>query len=562
VTAVPRAILAVDVGAATTAVAVLGRPAARWRLLGSVAAPAAAGADDLGAMLVARIAAADPDLAAAVGLDADAIDDLPRLESRSAPPARLAVLGGSPRTVGLLAGMARRTAWRVVAADPEGHDPREMTDLILRPEVSALLVGAGEPPGPDERPKIDDIAGLVAAALRRRPELRAVVAGPIAGRAAWVDGLGDAGPGMAGRIVDAPPLGARSRPDAALRGILDGLLPEPRDTRHLAARTLASLADVLDRRIELIEIGLNGGLRALAGPGLADEGPSVDAVRSADAALVPHEPDEDATEAVLAWTTGGLDRHRMGDRLLDLRSQPWSDAAGDGARLRLAATRAAMARLVHLTPELSARPASDLTLLAGGAFAAAPAGAVVLALADVVRRTGATQVALDHARLLGPLGTIEDPDERRDLVADLADDLLTPLGSLLVAAGMPPRLRGRAATGTLSFEVDGPPGRELATGELALVELGPGERATARLDFRDSARIGRRARRFSISLSGGLAGVMVDLRDVPLRLPERRDRRRAALAMWGEQVWPTDERWSTPGGLPVASVTAGPEDWR
>ncbi|HJW22934.1 MAG TPA: hypothetical protein VJ506_10945, partial [Candidatus Limnocylindrales bacterium] len=84
--------------------------------------------------------------------------------------------------------------------------------------------------------------------------------------------------------------------------------------------------------------------------------------------------------------------------------------------------------------------------------------------------------------------------------------------------------------------------RELATGELALVPLGPGRRATATLEFRDSARIGRRARRFSVPVSGGLAGVMVDLRDVPLRLPERRDRRRAALATWGERVWPGDDR--------------------
>jgi hypothetical protein len=28
---------------------------------------------------------------------------------------------------------------------------------------------------------------------------------------------------------------------------------------------------------------------------------------------------------------------------------------------------------------------------------------------------------------------------------------------------------------------------------------------------------------------------------VPLRLPERRDRRRAALAEWGELAWPDDE---------------------
>jgi hypothetical protein len=109
---------------------------------------------------------------------------------------------------------------------------------------------------------------------------------------------------------------------------------------------------------------------------------------------------------------------------------------------------------------------------------------------------------------------------------------------------MPPRLRGRAATGTITFGEDGGTviRRELATGELAQLDLAPGEQVLATLEFRDSARIGRRARRFSVPVSGGLAGVLVDLRDVPLRLPERRDRRRAALATWGEQVWPSDER--------------------
>ncbi|HJW21033.1 MAG TPA: hypothetical protein VJ506_01250, partial [Candidatus Limnocylindrales bacterium] len=501
-TAIPRAILAVDAGAATTAVAVIGRPAERWRLLGSIAAPAPASPDDLGALLLARIAAADPELAAAVGVTDREVNDLPRLESRSEPPGELAVLGGSRRAVGLLGDVAARTPWRVTTASVESHDPREMTDLVLRPRIDAVLVGAGEPPGPDERPALDDLAGLVAAAARRRPELRVVIAGNLRSRRTWAEGLGEALEGAADRVVEAPALGGRSAPDVFLRELLEGLLPRGGGTRQTAVRALVSLADVLDRRVELLEIGLDGGLRAVATPGLADEGPSADAVRSAAAALVPPEPDDAATEAVLAWTTGSLDRHRMGDRLRDLRAQPWADASGEGARLRLAAARAALGRLVDATPDLGSLPAPDLTLVAGGAFAAAPGGAIVLAVADVVRRTGATQVGFDHARLLGPLGTIEDPDERRDIVADLADDLIAPLGTLLVAAGMPPRLRGRAATGTITLDGDGSgsdgdggtgPGasgfetlcRELATGELALVPLGPGRRATATLEFRD-----------------------------------------------------------------------------
>jgi hypothetical protein len=541
VTAIPRAILAIDAGAATTAVAVLGRPAGRWRLIGATSAPAPASPDDLGQLLVTRIASADHELATAIGLVDRRVDDLPRLEARSVPPGELAVIGGSRRAVGLLAAVAERTPWRVVTASVESHDPREMTDLVLRPSIQAVLVGAGEPPGPDERPALDDVAGLLAAVLRRRPELRVVIAGGLANRRTWAEHVDEARDQLAGRVMEAPPLGSRAAPDAALRELLESLLPQASGTRQTAVRTLVSLADILDRRIELLEIGLDGGLRAIATPGVADDGPAVEAVRSAAAALVAPGADDPAIEAVLAWTTGSLDRHRMGDRLRDLRAQPWADAAGEGARLRVAAARAALSRLVEVTPDLGSLAAPDLTLVAGGAFAAAPGGAIVLAVADVVRRTGATQVAFDHARLLGPLGTIEDPDERRDIVADLADDLIAPLGTLLVAAGMPPRLRGRAATGTITLDGDDRR-RELATGELALVDLGPGEHAMATLEFRDSARIGRRARRFSVPVSGGAAGVMVDLRDVPLRLPERRDRRRAALATWSEQVWPGEDR--------------------
>ncbi len=540
---IPRAVLAVDAGFATTAIAILGRPAGRWRLLGSLAGPSPVDPDDLAAILVGRIAAADPELAEAVGLRADAIEDLPRLETRSERPQTLAVLGASRRAVGLVEAVAARTPWRVNAASPETHDPREMTELALRADVSAVLLGASEPPGPDERSALDDLAALVAAVAIRRPEMTVILAGPVASRAAWIDGIGDALGDRADRIIEAPPLRLRAGPDEALREILEGLLPRSADTRHTAVRTALTLADVLGRRVELLEIGLEGGLRAVASPGVADQGPAVVAVRTARAGLIAPDPEQGSVEAVLAWTTGSLDRHRMGDRLRDLRAQPWADASGDGARLRLAATRAALAQLVALTPELSAMPSPDLTIAAGGAFALAPGPAIALAIADVVRRMGATQIAVDHARLLGPLGTIEDPDERRPFVMDLADDLLAPLGTVIIVGGMPALKRRTAPFGEIELTGDGAPTKhELLPGDLAFLDLPAGDRALATLEFRDAIRVGRRAKRLSVPVSGGSAGVLVDLRDVPLRLPERRDRRRAALVAWGELVWPADAR--------------------
>jgi hypothetical protein len=542
VTIVPRALLAIDAGSATTSVALLGRPEDRWRLLGSLSAPAGTPPDVIAAIIAARLVAADLSLADHVGVSVTGVDDLPRLEATSRPPETLAVLGASRRAVILLEAVAARTPWRIRAASPESHDPREMTELALRPDVTAVLVGAGDPPGPDERGWLDDLAGLVGAVARRRPELRVVLAGPITARPAWAEGFGAPVEGAADRVFEAPALGLRSGPDEPLREILERLLSDGIDSRHMSVRAALSLADALDRRLELVDIGLDGGLRAMASPGVADQGPVVVAVRSAQGALVPLEVDDAAVDAVLAWTTGSLDRHRMGDRLLDLRIQPWADASGDGARLRLAAARAALARLVARSGDIGAMPTPDITLVAGGAFAVAPPRAVAMAIADTVRRPGATQLALDHARLLGPIGTIDDPDERRDLVADLADDLLAPIGSLLVVDGVPVARRNAGRAGRLTLDGDRHGRHDLAGGEVSFIDLTPGDRAVATLEFRDAVRIGHRARRVAVPVSGGAAGLAVDLRDVPLRLPERRDRRRAALAAWGELAWPNDER--------------------
>ena len=538
----PRALLAIDAGAATTSVALLGRPGSRWRFLGSLSAPAGADVDALAWILAGRLVVADPGMAAELDVTAEFAHKLPRLEARSSPPQVLAVLGASRRAVGLLEAIAARTPWRIRAASPESHDPREMTDLVLRPEVTAVLVGAGDPPGPDERGWLDDIAGLVGAATRRRPELRVVLAGPVAARNAWAEGAGRPYDGSQERITEGPALGARSGPDEPLRELLESLLPGAADTRHTAVRAVLSLADILDRRLELLDVGLDGGLRAVASPGIADQGPTAAAVRTAAGALVPADVDEAAVDAVLAWTTGSLDRHRMGDRLLDLRANPWADPSGEGARLRLAAARAALARLAARTGDLGAMPSPDVTVVAGGAFAVAPARAVALAVADTIRRPGATQLAVDHARLLGPIGTVDDPDERRDLVADLAGDLLAPIGSLLVVGSVPATRRGSTRVGRLTLDGNLDGRHDLIGGDVTFLELAPGEQALATLEFREAVRVGHRAKRVTVPVSGGVAGLAVDLRDVPLKLPERRDRRRAALASWGEMAWPGDER--------------------
>jgi hypothetical protein len=171
-------------------------------------------------------------------------------------------------------------------------------------------------------------------------------------------------------------------------------------------------------------------------------------------------------------------------------------------------------------------------VVSGGVWATVAPPAAALAVADVLRRPGASAFALDHARLLGPLGSIPDPDERRAVFGDLVDDLLLPLGTIVTPAG----LHSGRSVGSLTLRgrsdrADHGP-MELHPGGLEVVDLPPGIVATAEFKFRDSVRLGARGRHFAVEVAGGLGGVLVDLRDVPLRLPERADRRRELLDGW------------------------------
>ena len=319
-----------------------------------------------------------------------------------------------------------------------------------------------------------------------------------------------------------------------LAELMTELALPPDDSRRAAISGLATLADLTARRVEYVEIGYDSGVRAIADPTLGRDEPVVQSAVIVDAALVPPEPDDAVLDQVLGWSTLQLDRHRLRDRLRELRITPWADAAGDGAALRLAAARAALGRLLEATDGMDRGVQPDLVIAGGGAWAVAPGPIITLALADVLRRPGATQYAFDHARLLGPLGSIADHDERRTVMSDLADDLLIPLGSVVTPAGL---RSGRSVGRLVVHGESGDTEFDLVPGALELVDLAPGQTAIADFRFRDSVRLGGKGRQFEVEVAGGLGGLLVDLRDVPLRLPERHDRRREQLETWQAALW-------------------------
>jgi hypothetical protein len=318
-----------------------------------------------------------------------------------------------------------------------------------------------------------------------------------------------------------------------LRELMDSLRGGEQDGRRALATAVGTLAEVLRRRVEVVEIGQTGAFRAVAAYAAGKPAQVRWASVPAAALLPPHFSDAHLDE-ITGWLTIPLDRLRVRDRLRELALVPWGDASGEGALLRMAAVRAALGRLVDATPGLSSKPGADIVVAAGGAWSVAPAPAVALALADVIRRPGVRALGWDHARLLAPLGTIADPEERRSIMADLRDDLLVPLGSVVMPAG----LRAGRAAGHLS--VTGPGGSaelDLVPGGLELVDLPPGERAMVEMRFRDQVDLGIRVKHAAVEVAGGLAGLLVDLRDVPLRLPDRAERRRDLITAWQAALW-------------------------
>jgi hypothetical protein len=529
----PLCFFTVDSGTATTSVAVLGPVAGRYRLLGAAAAPRGVAVDVLLEDLAWRVSATDPDLLP----PPSSWRDWARLDVAARPAVRVVSVAPTDRGAAALEGVAVVAGW-VVRGRIAGarHDPLAATELCLEPDVDAILVATGDT-WAEER-----LTPLLDAVARRRPDLSWLLCGPgelpgvsiTDGAAIRLPGLTVGPPGLGSQLLDAlrgtrPP---RS-PDPAATAAEP--LPDPRDGLRAAVATLAGL---LDRRIESVDVGASGGARVVA-----DQGAVAASIVVAEAALLPETAldDDRVLEGILRWSALRVDPYSLADRARNVGIAPWRDAGGDGARLRLAALRAALGRLdarwraATTADGRAAPPAADLLVCSGGAFSAVPPAAAALAIADGLRRPGASTLFHDHARILAPIGSLPDEGDRRRLLADLLDDALLPLGSVIVAGEVRPGPRFASTLRVTSVlqqqEID------LTPGALRLVDLPPGVPARIELETREGSLLGVRARKLALDVTGGLAGLLVDTREVPLRLPDRPERRRALLEAWERPVW-------------------------
>lgn len=529
--------LLVDVGSAWAKTSVIGRVRGRWRLVAHAAQPTAWGSAELARSLIARLRpAGDPRLA-------DRYEDLIAAASR--------IECHSPRHVGRLAvvavsrelsgSAARRAAeavgWQVaelVTLD-DGRSLAERLAALQAVEVDAWLVAGGFDGG--RSPRARETAALVASA--RLPD-----SGPViwAGSADLADEvISFFEPGAASAVANPRP-DARREEQGPLREHLRAVLRRAvagEDDTHLAGaafpRAVGALAADGAIRVLGIDIGARSAVSALAEP---DGSTSVRVHSSGGLAGAVGLPG--AAGRVARVTGDAGDEAAVADILQTLRARP---ASLPQSPEELSATHGAARMLIGAMVEDGSPGAVDLVVGAGSTIARAPHPAqAARMLLDGIRPIGVTQLAVDAAAILGPLGSLAD-EEIREGMRLLADDLLLPLGTVVVCrGGEPGQLAMRVTVHRPGWPTPAPV--EVRVGQLQVVPLARGQDAELLIEPAAGISLGtaRRSPRVQALATGGAVGLILDARGVPLPLPRRGDDRRAVLAAWRDALMRETER--------------------
>jgi MutL protein len=427
------AAILLDVGSAWAKATVVGRVQGRWRVIGHASQPTAWGGAELQRSLAARLAgSADPRL---VGHLEQVISRAPRLECHTPTrPARLALVGVSRE---LSAAAARRGAesagWEIAVATTldDGAALAERLERLESAEVDAWLIAGGFDGARSQRAL--EAAALVSAA-------RAEGGGPVI----WA-GANDLADDVAALFEDgAVHAVANPRPDprreepGPLRTHLEELLRETAGadgSRRLAPvafrRAIAELARQSGLRTLGIDVGAHATTRIRAEPNGTDESRTfADGGVGGTSLTAPSGPGR-----VARALAASVDELTAADLLHALRVQSGGVPQTSD---ELAVAHAAARAQLSATNDDDGLVAVDLVVGAGSTIAAAP-NAVDAAhiLLDGLRPVGVTQLAIDSAAVLAPIGSLAD-DEIEEGIALLGDDLVSVLGTAVVTRGGEP----------------------------------------------------------------------------------------------------------------------------
>jgi hypothetical protein len=521
----------VDVGSAWAKATVIGRVRGRWRIVTRVAQPTAWGAAELRRALVARLGeGVDPRLASRAD---ELLAAANRIECHTArQPGRMAIVAVSRELSGSAARRAAEAAgWDVVEAITldDGRSLADRLATLQETDADAWLLAGGFDAG--RTPRALEVAALVASA--RRAGAGSVVWAGSARLADEVVALFE--PGAATAVANPRP-DHRGDQVGPLREHLQDLLRRVSTAEREASlvqvalpRAAAALAATSGLRLMVVDLGARGAIRVVAEP----DGTVTSRIhaRGGLSGLLAA-PGAAARVARLAGDAG--DEATVADLLQTLRARP---ASLPQTPEELAATHAAARVQLGALIDDEAPTSVDLLVGAGSTIALAPHPAQAMRiLLDGLRPLGVTQIAVDAASVLGPLGSLPD-DEIREGIALLADDVVAPLGSAVVTRG------GEA--GRLAMRVtvhrDGWPAAapvDVRVGQLQLVPLARGQRAELTIELGDGVSLGapRRSPRIQAEVTGGSVGLVLDARGIPIVLPRRGDDRRAVLAGWRDAL--------------------------
>ncbi len=529
--AVAEVSVLLDVGSAWSKASVVGKARGRWRVVAHAAQPTTWGEASLVAAVADRLGGA-ADQRVSGQLDA-MLAGAPRIACHTpARPGRIAI---AAVTAGISGDAARRAAesagWVVVervAAD-DGRSLSARLSALAAADVDAWLVAGGFDAARPEQAL--EVAGLVAAA-RGGGRTPVIWSGSVA-LADEVAALFD--DGVVTSVRNPRPTVSEESLEP-LRRHLEELLDqivESGGTRSLAPiafrRAIAEIAREERLRVGAVDLGARYATWVFA-DGRTEPVVPESRVFASGGLGSPVLAAPGATGRLVRLLALPVDELAVADTLQNMRSRPGTVPYSDE---EVAVTRGAGQVLLTALGEERGGEPLDLLVGAGRLLAASPSPMHAMQLLlDGVRPLGVTQLAIDAAGVLAPLGSLPD-DELREGIGMLRDDLLVPLGTSVVVRG------GHAGQPAMTARLHraGWPDPEpvaIRSGQVVVLPLPRGERADLHLELGPGTTLpgARRAHHVRVEVTGGTVGLVLDARDSPIQLPRRLDDRRAILAGW------------------------------